>query len=57
MKNGAEAIRRNPDYFLWWYTAKSIGVAVAAAAFTYMLGREHARKQQCRNVRAAVGGK
>ena len=45
MKNGAEALKRNPDYFLWWYTVKSIGVAVAAAGFTYMLGRDHARKQ------------
>ena len=27
--------RENSDYLLWWYTTKSIGLAVVAAAATY----------------------
>ena len=33
------AIQQAPEYFVWWYTAKSIGLAVVFAAFTFMLGR------------------
>lgn len=34
-----KAIVTNPDYFVWWYTAKSIGLCVAVAALTFMMGR------------------
>lgn len=36
------AIQTAPDYFVWWYTAKSIGLCVAVAALTFMLGRASA---------------
>lgn len=39
------AITTNPDYFVWWYTAKSIGLCVAVAALTFMLGRS---SKECR---------
>ena len=38
------AITTNPDYFVWWYTAKSIGLAVLFAAFAYHLGRARERE-------------
>ena len=38
------AIQAAPDYFVWWYTAKSIGLCVAVAAFTFMLGRASCRR-------------
>jgi hypothetical protein len=38
-----QAITANPDYFVWWYTAKSIGLCVAVAALTFMLGRASRR--------------
>lgn len=38
-----QAITTNPDYFVWWYTAKSIGLCVAVAALTFMLGRASKR--------------
>lgn len=34
-----KAITAAPDYFVWWYTAKSIGLCVAVAALTFMVGR------------------
>lgn len=40
------AIQAAPDYFVWWYTTKSIGLCVAVAALTFMLGR--ASKKDCR---------
>jgi hypothetical protein len=39
-----QAITANPDYFVWWYTAKSIGLAVVFAAFTFMLGRASVKR-------------
>lgn len=33
------AVVANPDYFVWWYTAKSIGLCVALAALAYQFGR------------------
>ena len=38
-----KAITVAPDYFVWWYTAKSIGLAVTLAAFTFMIGRASRR--------------
>ena len=34
-----KAITTNPDYFVWWYTVKSIGLCAAVAALTFMIGR------------------
>lgn len=33
------AITTTPDYFVRWYTIKSIGLCVVTAAFAFMLGR------------------
>jgi len=37
------AITVAPDYFVWWYTVKSIGLGVAAAALAFMIGRASKR--------------
>jgi hypothetical protein len=34
-----QAIVTSPNYFVWWYTAKSIGLGVAFAALAFMIGR------------------
>lgn len=33
------AITANPDYFVWWYSAKSILLVVAVAALAFQFGR------------------
>lgn len=38
-----QAIATSPDYFVWWYTAKSIGLGLAVAALGFMLGRASKR--------------
>jgi hypothetical protein len=40
-----KAITENPDYFVWWYTVKSVGLGVVAAYAAYLLGREHGRRR------------
>lgn len=37
------AVVANPDYFVWWYTAKSVGLCVALAALAYQYGRSRRR--------------
>lgn len=34
-----KAITASPDYFVRWYTIKSIGLGVVAAALAFMIGR------------------
>ncbi len=34
-----DAMLDNPDYFIWWYTVKSVGLA----ALAYYVGKEHGR--------------
>lgn len=34
-----QAMKASPDYFVWWYTTKSIALGVAAAALAFMIGR------------------
>lgn len=38
------AMTQAPDYFVWWYTIKSIGLGVAVAALAFVLGRASVRK-------------
>lgn len=33
------AITTSPDYFVWWYTAKSIGLGVAVGIIGFLIGR------------------
>ena len=34
-----QAVTTAPDYFVWWYTAKSIGLGVAVGVIGYLLGK------------------
>lgn len=34
-----KAIQTAPDYFVWWYTVKSVGLGVAFAGLAFMIGR------------------
>ncbi len=34
-----QAIQASPDYFVWWYTVKSVGLCVMAAGLAFMVGR------------------
>ncbi len=43
-----KAIRENPDYFVWWYTVKSVGLGIVGAVATYYIGKDIARKQRNR---------
>lgn len=38
------AITRNPDYFVWWYTVKSVGLGVAVGLIGFLIGRATARR-------------
>ncbi len=33
------AITQAPDYFVWWYTAKSIGLGLAVGVIGFLIGR------------------
>lgn len=34
-----QAMQAAPRYFVWWYSAKSIGLCAAVAALAFMIGR------------------
>jgi len=34
-----KAMTENPDYFVWWYTVKSVGLALVFGALCYQLGK------------------
>lgn len=38
-----QAMQAAPDYFVWWYTVKSVGLGVAFAALAFMIGRATAK--------------
>ncbi len=38
------AIVANPDYFVWWYTAKSIGLGIAVGIIGFLAGRATAKR-------------
>lgn len=35
-----KAMQENPDYFIWWYTVKSVGLGVVAAVAAYYIGKD-----------------
>ena len=37
------AMQAAPDYFVWWYTVKSVGLGVVAAGLAFMIGRAPAK--------------
>lgn len=39
------AMQAAPDYFVWWYTVKSIGLCAVAAGLAFMIGRATAHKR------------
>lgn len=41
-----KAITENPDYFVWWYTTKSIGLCVAVAYVAYLLGQRRGKRSK-----------
>lgn len=42
--NAKRAMQENPDYFVWWYTAKSVGLGIVAAVAAYYIGKDVARR-------------
>lgn len=38
------AIVSNPDYFVWWYTVKSIALCGVAAVAAYYIGKDVANR-------------
>lgn len=40
------AMQENPDYFVWWYTVKSVGLGVVAAVAAYYIGKERGRSER-----------
>lgn len=44
-ENAVSAIRENPEYFVWWYTAKSLALVGACAWAAYLLGKQAGRKE------------
>lgn len=39
------AITQAPAYFVWWYTAKSIGLGVAVGVIGFLIGRATAGRK------------
>lgn len=37
--DGKAALQASPDYFLKWYTAKSVGLVILACWLSYKLGQ------------------
>jgi hypothetical protein len=37
-----KAMMSSPDYFVWWYTAKSMGLVLAVAALAFYAGKASA---------------
>lgn len=38
-EDALKAMQDNPDYFVWWYTTKSMALVVAAVAAAYFYGK------------------
>lgn len=38
-RDAKQTMLENPDYFVWWYTVKSVGLGVAVALGGYFLGK------------------
>ena len=47
-RNARKTIEQNPDYFVWWYTVKSVALVGAIAAATYYAGRASALPERGR---------
>lgn len=40
------AILANPDYFVRWYTVKSLALVAAVAGVAYMVGKDRGQKKR-----------
>jgi len=40
-----KAMVDNPDYFVWWYTTKSLALVAAAVTAAYYIGKNVAMKE------------
>ena len=40
-----KAMAAAPDYFIVWYTIKSVGLGIVASGLAFMLGKESARRR------------
>lgn len=40
-----QAMAQNPDYWIKWYTFKSLALVAAVATAAYFIGREHGRSR------------
>jgi hypothetical protein len=38
-EDAIKAMQDNPNYFVWWYTAKSMALVAALAAAVYFYGK------------------
>jgi len=38
------AMTAAPDYFVWWYTVKSVGLCIVAAGLAFMVGRASVKR-------------
>lgn len=45
------AMAAGPDYFLAWYTIKSLGLVATAAALAWYMGREAGRNERASSPR------
>ena len=55
--NAKRAMGETPDYFVWWYTVKSVGLGVVAAVAAYYIGKDVARRQAGRTFARITGRK
>jgi len=39
-EDARKAITENPDYFVWWYSVKSMALVAALAGLAYYVGRD-----------------
>ncbi len=46
-EDARKAITTNPDYFVWWYTVKSVGLCLVAAGLAFMVGRATVKGKSC----------
>ena len=40
------AMAASPDYFVKWYTAKSLALVLALGGVAYLIGKAHGRKER-----------
>jgi hypothetical protein len=49
-EDARRAITENPDYFVWWYSVKSLALVAAIGAAAYYAGRSSGSRPQQRGL-------